>query len=376
MPNSTLLTSLAFHNYPQPLEKAYVEEMGDDYGRHPIGVGPFRFKEWVTGEKIVLERNPDFNWGPAYAHAGPAYIETVEFRIIPEYATQLAGLEAGEIDYMYLEGKDLQRIEETDQFQVFSFLEFGAGQTLILNTIKPPLDDVRVREALAMAVDREVLVAVSAGGHAQPNYGPLTPNTVGYWPGVEYIAYTHDLNRAKALLEEAGFTYNGDGMAERDGLPLTLDLKTYALGVKDAEILQEQLKAVGVEVVIEQGEVATMNEALAKGEFDLTLRGFGWPDYGAMFAMFHPSMIGLFNYGSINDPELTQDLEMAVVTTDQALLDQSLADAQRRIVEQAYTVPLYAVQNYFVMNSRVKDAAFWPFSARLLLFDAYIETTQ
>jgi peptide/nickel transport system substrate-binding protein len=80
----------------QPVNKKAVESAGADYGRHPIGVGPYKLKEWVQSQKVVLERNEDFNWGPAFAHAGPAYIQYLQFNILPEPATIVAGLEAGE----------------------------------------------------------------------------------------------------------------------------------------------------------------------------------------------------------------------------------------------------------------------------------------
>jgi peptide/nickel transport system substrate-binding protein len=95
-PNFSIFSTLATLNgFMMPLSKAYVESNGLDFvARNPMSVGPYKFKEWVTGEKIVLERNPDYTWGPAYA-PGPPNIETVEYRIIADQATEVAALEAG-----------------------------------------------------------------------------------------------------------------------------------------------------------------------------------------------------------------------------------------------------------------------------------------
>jgi peptide/nickel transport system substrate-binding protein len=87
-PNSGMLFGLT-SAYMQPMPKAYIERVGDDeYARHPIGLGPYRLKEWRTGDRLILERNPDFNWVPDYAHPGPPYIQFVEYRVIPEYSTK------------------------------------------------------------------------------------------------------------------------------------------------------------------------------------------------------------------------------------------------------------------------------------------------
>jgi peptide/nickel transport system substrate-binding protein len=96
-PDYTFLLGLA--QYPAaPVSQQAIEEFGEDYSRNPVGTGLYIFQEYSTGENIVLRRNPDYKWGPSWVHAGPAYIENVIIRIIPEYSTRLAGLEAGEID--------------------------------------------------------------------------------------------------------------------------------------------------------------------------------------------------------------------------------------------------------------------------------------
>src|SRR5207245_4417429 len=106
-PYPILLEQLSNQATNQPLEKAAVDKAGDQFSRMPLGVGPYKIVEWKTGERVVLERNPDFNWGPAFgANRGPWRIQTLEFRIIPEAATILSGLDSGEIDVASITGKD------------------------------------------------------------------------------------------------------------------------------------------------------------------------------------------------------------------------------------------------------------------------------
>ena len=104
-PYFPFLDNLAAPGTMQPLSKAWVEKYGEDYGRHPMSVGPYKLKEWVTGDHITLERNPDYAWQPPYAHQGPRYIQEFVIRIIPEVATVVAAFEAGELDYSALDAQ-------------------------------------------------------------------------------------------------------------------------------------------------------------------------------------------------------------------------------------------------------------------------------
>jgi peptide/nickel transport system substrate-binding protein len=376
-PNSILLDVVSRPTYHQPLSQAYVEKMGDDYGRNPMGVGPYKFKEWKTGDKIVLERNPDFNWGPAFTRGDAPYIETIEFRVIPEYATQLAGAEADEIDYLQLEAKDVDKFKSDDRFQVFDRLDQGSGDMIFMNVTKSPFDDIKVRQAFNLAVNRDALVDVILRGHGIPSSGPITAGTVGYWPGVEDFAYGFDLDKAKELMAEAGYTPGDDGILQKDGQPLKLVLKTLpAESAKTAEILQQQFKALGVDVTIEQHELGILYSDLAAGKYEFAINRLGWQDYGLMFAMYHPAMLGVFNHTQLSsDEELNGMLMTMIGAPVQSVVQDAANQAQQRIVEQAYSVPLFTTINSWALNKRVQDATYTDMSGALYLFDAYIETS-
>ena len=376
-PNFPLLENLTDPVFMQPQSGAYVERVGEEaYSRNPVGVGPYKFKEWVTGEKIVLERNPDFSWGPVWTRGGAPHIETIEFRIISEYATVLAGLEAEEIDFAPLEIKDVERIRDTGQFQVLEAIHAGVSPDLDINVSKPPFDDIRVRQAFNYAVDRDVIIQVVALGHAQVQQGPISPAVSGYWPGVEYIGYSHNLGKAKSLMKEAGYTYNDAGMLEKDGQPFQLVLKVganYGEDVRLAAILQEQFKALGVEVEIEQIEFGVLISEAQKGDYFMQIDGWSWPDSSLMYAMFHSSMMGSENVFFVDDPKLDQILEAMVFATSAEANQEAANEAQRYIVEQSFIIPFYTATNYTALSSKVQGAVF-SLTGDLLLFDAYIET--
>jgi peptide/nickel transport system substrate-binding protein len=371
-PNPVLLNSMSNNCYLQPLPQAAVEQMGDDFGRNPIGVGPYKFKEWVTGEKIVLERNPDFTWGPAFTRGGPPYIQTIEFRIIPEYSTQLAGLESGDLDLVSLQTKDLQRIQDTNKFRILSTGLNGTGIHMEMNTTVAPFNDVRVRQALNYAVDRDTINQVVEGGHAQPLYGPLTPSTVGYWPGVEYVGYHYGVDKAKALLTEAGYALSADGVFAKDGQPLALTLVFAGNHQKVAEIVQEQFKAAGIQVELQQLEYGVLQQALSAGDFGIAIDQQGWPDAGILYVLFFSATIGGYNHSRVTN--LDGLFMPFFLANGREAFNQAAGDIQRAVVENAYFVPIYAPMAYYAVSNKIQGPLDSPADRWLYLFDAYIET--
>jgi peptide/nickel transport system substrate-binding protein len=373
MPNWTLLDVLSRPTYHQPLSKAYVEAKGDAFGRNPVSVGPYKFKEWVTGSKLVLERNTAFTWGPAFTKGQPPRIQTLEFRYIPEYATRLAGLEAGEIDFMRLESRDVARFEQSDKFQLFKQGDVGSGYVILMNLTKEPFTDLRFRQALNYAVDKTALVRVVFSGQAEVSHGPITRTTHGYWDGVEGISYKTDTAKAKALLAEMGYSAGTDGIMQKGGVKLSLVLDVLSDQTRMGEILQQQLKAAGIDVTLRQKEMPVLYADMAKGDFQFAVNRYGWQDYGLMFAMFHPAMIGNMNHSQQSqDAALAQYLGgMAFgpsVQVSQALIVQS----QKHLVEQAYSVPLVTEHFTYALNKRIRDAVFH-INAPPFIFDAYIQ---
>lgn len=266
-----LLISLADQNYMMPLsEKAYTTMDNDELALAPISCGPYTLESWERGSKFVLKRNPEYNWGPEMGdlNGGPWYFETVEIYTIPEYQTILSGLEAGELDYGALETRDVELIESTGNFTILEATQQGPRPFFLFNTEQKPFDDVKVRQAFNQAVDRDAFIQILTQGTATYLYGPLTPSQIGYWDGVEQIGYKLDLEKAKALMQEAGYTYDANNMLlTPEGQPFTLTVNTLPVEswVKAAEILGEQLKALGVAVEISQKEPGLLIHDLSIG---------------------------------------------------------------------------------------------------------------
>jgi len=376
-PNFPLLYGLTAIGYVQPLPQRTFESMGADaFARSPVGVGPFKFVEWVTGDHITLARNPDFNWAPVCVEAERApSIESLEFRFLPEYAIILAGMEAGEVDYASIEARDQQRILDTGNFNVFEWPIQGIYPYLILNNEKPPFNDIRVRQAVNMGVDRESIIEIGYQGGAVPQYGPISATVMGYWPDVEEIGYSYNPEEAKSLLAEAGYTLNASGVMEKDGVLLQLDLLSISGDegfLRVSQLVQEQLKNIGIELNIVQYESNSLWSVVEAGDFTISIGATGYGEADLMFFMFHSSNIGVMNFSRTVNPELDTLLERSRSETDPAIRQEVVNNIQRIIVEQAYIVPLITPVNKFALNSRVAGASFNRFMAYLELFNATI----
>jgi peptide/nickel transport system substrate-binding protein len=165
-------------------------------------------------------------------------------------------------------------------------------------------------------------------------------------------------------------------MLEKDGQPLKFTLKTLAgdeTMLKNAEILQEQWKALGVEIELEQGETGTVIADMLAGNFEMTMMGIGWPEADILWMWYHSSMIGALNLSRVDNPELDEILNKTRTSVDPDERQEWVNEAQRYIVEQAYMVPLYVPKTYVATSNRIQDEVFSPINNAIYLDDAYIE---
>jgi peptide/nickel transport system substrate-binding protein len=360
--NAGIFFSLTDRGYLEPLSQESVDTLGDQFGRSPVGVGPYIFKEWVTGDHITLVRNPDFTWGPeSDDNSGPYTIESIEFRFIPEYSTQIAGLEAGEIDLVSLLPQDVERINDLGIVQMFEIPARGFMPYVALNLSKPPFDDLRVRQALSMAIDREALMGLVIQGMGVVQNGPLSSAVMGYWPGVEEIGYPYDMEQAKTLMAEAGYIANADGILEKDSVALTMPLYVFNgddMATKTAQALQSSLRELGFNFEIQQMDGGVLFPQMLAGDYEIGISGFIWGEADILNMGFHSSQIGVLNYHFTNDPELDALLDQERSEMDPVARQEILNTIQQRFVEQVYFIPLFAPNSYYALSNRVKDASF------------------
>jgi peptide/nickel transport system substrate-binding protein len=373
-PFAPLLHSLTT-GFAQPLQKAAVEAAGDTYGVNPVSTGPFVLKEWVPGERMVFARNPLYHWAPPFLHAGAPYIDELEYRIIPEYATIIAGLQTGELDTVFslpINPMDVPLLTDAG-FTIQTVLPPGMNPFVLLNTSKPPFDDVRVRQAFNYAINKDQLIAVAAGGEAIPQYSPISESVSGYWAGSEEIGYKYNLEQAKALLAEAGYAdTDGDGIVEKDGAPFTLTMLLLPNYATLGQVLQDQYRQLGVQVELQQGDFGTVIGAAVSGEYQLAIGFYDYDDADVLYIFYNSASLGALNVSQVNDPTLDAILERTRTSINLDARQEAVTEAQRYIIEQAYTVPLYTPKLAIPISPRVQGLIMDKSGSRMYFEDATV----
>ncbi|OPY89426.1 MAG: Oligopeptide-binding protein AppA precursor [Syntrophaceae bacterium PtaU1.Bin231] len=285
--------------------------------RMPVGTGPYRFKEWVTGQKIALVSNPDY-------FEGRPYIDGYVMRIIPDTATMFLELRAGGVDQMNLSPLQYKRQTENNlfrkNFRKYRYLAF-AYTYLGYNLKNPLFTDRRVRQAITYAIDREEIIRGVLLGLGKPAAGPLKPGTWAHNDNLK--PYPYDPARAKALLAEAGWKErNAEGILTRDGQPFAFEILTNQgneVRAKCAEIIQRQLGELGIRVKIRIVEwAAFVTDFINKRRFDATILGWTIPMDPDLYDVWHSSKTGPdeLNFISYRNEELDDLLEKGRSTFD------------------------------------------------------------
>ncbi|NUZ04208.1 ABC transporter substrate-binding protein [Piscinibacter koreensis] len=297
----------------------------------PIGTGPFKFENWAKGSSLTLVKND------AWRDAASVKMKRVTFRFISDPAAQVAALLAGDVDAI----PRLQAAESLKQFQNDPRFTVAIGGTegktiLTINNKKKPFDDVRVRRAVAAAIDRKAIIDGALEGHGVPIGSHLVPSDAGYIDLTNVNPYNPE--RARALLKEAG-------VATPLNVTLTLPPPQYAR--KGGEIIAAQLAKVGINAKIENVEWAQWLSGTFKGNFDLTV-------------ISHVEPLDFDKYGDPSyyygyDSKAFRDLLAQYnSTTDQKGRTKLLGDIQRHLANDSVNAFLFQLPQFAISNKRLK----------------------
>lgn len=278
--------------------------------RKPVGTGPYKLVEWQSGEKIVLESNPDY-------FEGQPYIKRVVYRIIPDTATQFLELQTGSLDFMGLSPLQYDRQTDTAAFRrlynKYRYLNFGYTY-LGYNLRRPLFQDKRVRKALSFAINKQEIIDGVLLGYGVAATGPYKPDTWVYNPNVP--RYDYNPEKARALLAESGWSdSDNDGILDKDGQKFSFVIVTNQgndLRSKTGEIIQRRFKDIGVEVKLRVIEWATfLKEFINPGNFDATILGWSGGPEPDQYNIWHSSKTGprQLNFIKFENAEVDKLLE-------------------------------------------------------------------
>jgi peptide/nickel transport system substrate-binding protein len=357
---------------------AAVEKWGVDYQLHQVGTGPFTMKEYIPKDHLTLVRNPDYNWASSiFNHQGPAYLEEIEFRFFAEPATRALALEGGEADVMgEIPPHDAERLADNPAFTLLPVAIPGQSLQFFLNTEKAPTDDLRVRQAINYATDKEAIVKAIFKEYSPVARGPLNAFTIGYDESVVGM-YEYDLAKAGALLEEAGWVdSDGDGIREKDGQRLKLEAYLMGWGYvpEVAQLLQAQLKAMGMEMESQLVAYPAALEAAREGRHNLIPFSLSSSDPDILRTFFHSSNADSgFNWSKVRDPKLDELLENGARTLDLGRRQELYAEAQQLIITEALILPIRDYVNLNAASAKVKGLRYDLRGWFPWLYDVYLE---
>ena len=341
---------------------AALEASGADYGRSPVGTGPFKFVQWDAQSQIVLERNPDYNWGPEFAsHQGPALLDQVVFRILPEAATRLTAFETGEI-LIASEPPSLDAIAlaESGTASIETFAQPGIPAILMINAAKAPTDDINVRKAMILAVNQEELATTAFQSLGLPATSVISPSTWAYDEAAASM-YSFNLDEAKSLLEGSGWVdSDGDGVREKDGATLTIDWPDNpAWSEAFNELLIGYLAEAGFDVQYRSMDDGAAYEELLAGNYSLVYMYWTRPDPSPLRYLYHSeNNNGGGAWSNFTNAELDAALADADTNTDEAARKQDYITAQNIIMENALAIPMFTVNTSYLTSPSVQGFTF------------------
>jgi peptide/nickel transport system substrate-binding protein len=362
-PHVSFLNNVSSSNLA-PVSPTAAVKLGDDFGRSPIGTGPFKFKEWVAASHVMVERNDAYAWAsPFHGRTGPALLDAVQFKFLLEPATRTGALQKGEVLMIdQTPDQDVAGLKQDGKYRIDTIEQVGSGQVLPINASRSPTDDLAVRQALIYALDRQAMTNAVFAGVRPVAYGPLTPKTWSYLKDVEQM-YPYSRDKAVALLDGAGWKMNAQTkIREKDGTPLSVRYVTTddAGNKRPAEFAQAAWKQIGADVNLEAMAYEATAPIMLRGEHNIARIGYNATDPEFMYTLYHSDNIPgtNFNRTMTKFPELDKTIEDMNAESDKAKREALSQTAQRFIMDNALIVPLYIVVFVYAVAQQVQDVKY------------------
>ena len=330
-----------FSRYPTEIvPPKYVDEVGKDvFAQKPVGTGPYKFVEWVKDDRVVLEANKDY-WN------GAPEVTKVTWRSIPESSTRNGALLAGEVDIATpIAPQDISSVSASDKVRI-SKVERGGNIVYVgLKTEEKPFNDVRVRQALNYAIDKDSIVKNVLTETAVRTSSMIGPKDFGY--DGEPAGYAYDPEKAKKLLAEAGYA---------NGFETTLDCVNWYIKCTDVgQAISAQLAQVGIKVKVNSVE-STVYRTSVPGKKQAPMYFLGWSSTNsldadaAIFAVLHSGEA----YSTYSNPEVDTMLDKARSSTNEAERKTLYSDIQKKVIEDAPRIFLYQENKYIGVSNKIQ----------------------
>lgn len=341
------------------LNPKVIEQYGKDLPKHIVGTGPFLLESRTPGDQFVLVKNGKY-WGTQ------PKVNKVVFKIVPEDTTRTAMVETGEAQIAEpLPVTELERVQASSTMSMYRSEALGVD-FIGFNTQKKPFDDPRVRQAVSYALNKESFLSGVYNNIGKVSNVPTSPKVFGYAPDVK--GYPYDVNKAKALLAEAGYA---------TGFKTTIwtsELNKERINL--AEVIQSQLKGVGIDLQIVVMENGAFFDAINKGQHEMVINHWGNAtgdaDYN-QFNLFHTDSFGASgNRFFYSNPAVDKLIEEGRKENDPAKRKEIYAKTQQMEIDDAAMIPFRVQENLAVISKSVKGYWINPIGYPVYN-DAYLE---
>lgn len=328
------------------------------YGRAPMGTGPYKFVEWKSGDQIVLERFDDY-------YKGPASIKDITFKIMTDSSTAVIALENGEIDIIDTPPKtDRLHLMDHPDIEYYE-TEIAATVFIAFNHDDELFSNPKLRQAIAHAVDKESMVIGAVEGAGTPLETPFPPSVFG-WPE-DFKNREYNLEKAKALMVEAGYP---------NGLNITIKTTESPTYFKPTEVLQDQLKQIGINAELQKMERgAYFDDLLAKRDYGMavTASTTSYPDADTIYSTYHSKyIVEGRNYFNYDNKELDALLDEGKTSIDQKRRKEIYRDVCEIFKEDVVSIPLYTYMTPIAANKNLKGVMAHP-TNRMFVYDYHWE---
>ncbi|MFS0553964.1 glutathione ABC transporter substrate-binding protein [Brevibacillus sp. 179-C9.3 HS] len=344
-PFAPLLSILASHE-GSIISPTAIDKYGRELSHHPVGTGPYQFQSWEPGSQITLSKNQSY-WGDA------GTLDQVVFKVVPDDEARIAMVENGEVHVAEsIPVMELDRIQASSQMRVYRSDALGT-EFVGFNVARPPLNDIRVRKAISMAIETGAIIKGVYNNVGTMANSPMGPHVFGYSPTVK--SYPYDINQARRLLAEAGYP---------DGFPIQMITYNRQDRILVAQVIRSQLKGIGIDAELQIVSYDEFVQTIEKNK-DHEIFVSGWAnatgdaDYN-QYNLFHTSGGGAGNSFQYSNPELDRLIEAGRVETDPAKRLAIYAKAQELELQDALVVPIRNLENLAVISNKIQGFSISP----------------
>ncbi len=341
--------------------KESVETLGKDYGiKGADGTGPWCFESWQPRTEIVLKRHDAYKWGPSmYKNKGPVKFEKLVIKIVPEDSSRVAAMMAGQFDITHqfpaqfiAQAKAAPMLTVTEAKPNFQLLYFG------FKTTRPMVADKRVREAMSIAINRAEIAKGILLGNADPAFTVVDPDALDFDLGSKGVV-KEDLERAKTLLDEAGWKLGSDGVREKDGIKLQPKVYFTQAGntPRVAEAIQGYLRRIGVQWQLQPWDSTIAPAKMAEQDYEIWSVTVPYLSAGDLMNIYFDSRnIPTPNRMNWKDPETDDWLKQGRSALTEADRAKYYALVQQKVTREHLWIPVLNINMHQVANKKITDA--------------------